>query len=106
MKGYHIGELEELILLTIASMAEDQYGVRIKQVFEEASGRKVNISAVHAALYRMEDKGFLSSGMSESTNIRGGKRKRIFTLTNAGLGILRQSKELRETLWQKIPQLS
>ena len=67
--------------------------------------RNINISAVHVTLYRLEDKGYLKSEMGASTHVRGGRRKRIFTITNAGLSALRVMKSIRLELWKLIPQL-
>lgn len=106
MKGKYLGEFEELILLTVAAVGEQAYAVSVKKEAQEISGRKINISAVHASLYRLEDKGYLSSEFGGATNQRGGKKKRLFKVTSAGFASLKAAKELREQLWQKIPQLS
>ena len=55
MKGTHLGEFEELILLAVAALQEDAYGLAIKREIEEQAKRKVTISAVHAAANRLED---------------------------------------------------
>jgi len=73
---------------------------------KDKAGREVNLSAVHVTLYRLEDKGYVKSDMGGATNERGGRRKRIFTITNAGLAILRDMKESRMDLWKLIPQLN
>ncbi len=106
MKGTYLGEFEELILLTVASMAEDAYAVTIKDEVQIIAGRKVNISAVHSALYRLERKGFLTSNFGGATQKRGGKKKRYFHVTNAGYEVLRIAKDMKEQLWKNIPQLS
>lgn len=106
MKGTYLGEFEELILLTVASLDKEAYAVAVKSEVEQIAKRKVNISAVHSALYRLEDKGFLQSEFGGATSQRGGKNKRYFTVTNAGIAALREAKELREQFWQNIPQLS
>ena len=61
MKGTYLGEFEELVLLSVASQNEEAYAVSVKAEVEGKTQRKVNISAVHSALYRLEDKGFLKS---------------------------------------------
>ncbi len=106
MKGTYLGEFEELILLTVAAIGEDAYAVSVKKEAQDISKRKINISAVHSALYRLEDKGYLSSEMGGATQQRGGKKKRIFHVTSAGFVALQAAKDLREQLWKKIPQLS
>lgn len=106
MKGDYLGEFEELILLVVASLNGHAYAVSVKKEIEVVAGRKVNISAVHSSLYRLEDKGFLSSDLGGATAKRGGKSKRLFRVTSAGMEMLKAAKELKEELWKNIPQLS
>ncbi|MEJ0057087.1 MAG: hypothetical protein WDN75_16385 [Bacteroidota bacterium] len=61
MKGTYLGEFEELIVLSVAAIAKEAYAVSIKAAIESDTQRTINISAVHSALYRLEDKGFLRS---------------------------------------------
>lgn len=105
MSKNYLGEFEELVLLIVGALQEDAYGNNIMQEIIERTGRPVNLSAVHITLYRLEDKGYLKSDMSEPSSVRGGRRKRIFQLTNTGLRILREQQEQRISLWQLIPQL-
>ncbi len=106
MKGTYLGEFEELILLTVASLGAEAYAVTIKEEVERASGRKVNISAVHSSLYRLEDKSFLTSEFGGATQKRGGKKKRFFKVTSAGFASLQEAKDMKQQLWANIPQLS
>ncbi|HET9054542.1 MAG TPA: PadR family transcriptional regulator [Cyclobacteriaceae bacterium] len=100
-----LGEFEELVLTMAGILQEEAYGNAIVTEIRERVGREVNLSAVHVTLYRLEDKGFVKSKMGGATNQRGGRRKRIFTVTNAGLSMLRAMKESRMDLWKLIPQL-
>lgn len=106
MKGVNLGEFEELVLLTVASLGDEAYAVSVKSQIAESANRQVNISAIHSGLYRLEDKGFLTSEFGGSTNKRGGKQKRFFKVTNAGFAALQNSKDIRQQLWKTIPQLS
>jgi PadR family transcriptional regulator, regulatory protein PadR len=106
MKGNNLGELEELVLLMVASLGEEAYAVAVKEELEKSADRRVNISAVHSSLYRLEDKGFLSSEFGGATSKRGGKKKRLFKVTSAGYATLKEAKELKEQIWSNIPQLS
>jgi len=106
MKGKRLGEFEELVLLTIASMGNDAYAVELKHELERLTRRKYNISAVHSVLYRLEKKGFLTSYFGGATNKRGGKEKRFFQVANSGFAKLQESKYLRQQLWKNIPQLT
>ena len=106
MKGSYLGEFEEIILLLVAVMNDEAYGLALKEQFEAQTGRSAAIGAVHSALNRLEEKGFLESHLAEGTAERGGRRKRMFTVTAAGKQALETSKELRNSLWDQIPELS
>lgn len=101
----YLGEFEELVLTMVGILQEEAYGNAIVSEIKDRLGREVNLSAVHVTLYRLEDKGYLKSSMGGSTNSRGGRRKRIFRVTNAGLAMLKALKEARLDLWKLIPQL-
>ncbi len=101
----YLGEFEELVLTMVGILGEEAYGNAIVSEIRERLGREANLSAVHVTLYRLEDKGHVKSQMGGATNARGGRRKRIFTITNAGLAMLRTMKEARMDLWKLIPEL-
>ena len=105
MAKEYLGEFEELILTMVAALQEDAYGAAISDEIESRLKREVNLSAVHVTLYRLEDKGFIKSSMGGGTNERGGRRKRIYTITNAGMALLKSMKESRIDLWKMVPQL-
>lgn len=102
----YLGEFEEIVLTMVCILQEEAYGNAIVHEIEERLGRQVNLSAVHVTLYRLEDKGYVKSQMGGATNARGGRRKRIFTVTNAGVAMLRALKEARIELWRLVPQLN
>ena len=106
MKSYQLGEFEEVVLLTVAILHDDAYGVSIKQDIETRLDRKVSVSALQAALRRMEKKGYLKSELGEATAIRGGKRKRYFKVTKTGKAALDYAKETRMKLWEAVPNVS
>lgn len=105
MTKEYLGEFEELILTMVAALQEDAYGAAIADEIETKLKRNVNLSAVHVTLYRLEDKGYIKSSLGGGTKERGGRRKRIFTITNAGMAMLRAMKEARLDLWKMVPQL-
>lgn len=104
MKRTFLGEFEEVVLLVVAACAEQAYGVTIWENVQEQTGRSITISAVHATLYRLEEKGYLSSQMGGATAERGGRRKRFFMLTAAGSRALVEIQSIRSRLWQAIPE--
>ena len=101
-----IGELEELVLIIVAILQENAYGVNVMAEIESQTGRKVNISAIHTTLDRLENKGFLSSQLGGATATRGGRRKRIFTVTAAGKKIILEIKAMRNKLYDQLPGLA
>jgi DNA-binding PadR family transcriptional regulator len=104
MAKEYLGEFEELVLMMVAALQEDAYGAAITDEIETRLKREVNLSAVHVTLYRLEDKGYIRSKMGGETNERGGRRKRIYTITSAGLAILRTMRDARLEIWKMIPQ--
>ena len=105
MKGTNLGEFEELVLLTIAVLVNDAYSVAICDELEKNLKRPSKLGVVHAVLNRLEDKGFVKSKLGEATSARGGKRKRFYLVTNGGKAALLKTREMREQLWNRIPEL-
>jgi len=99
MKGY-LGEFEELVLLTIATLREDAYGVSIKGDIEKRADRTISLGALHSTITRLEEKGFLKSWLGEPTQERGGRRKRFYEVTYDGKVALHHMKSLRDDLWK------
>jgi len=104
MKTY-LGEFEELMLTMVGILKEEAYGNAIVKEVETQLERKLNLSAVHVTLYRLEDKGLVKSHMGGATQSRGGRRKRYFELTSAGLSVLQTLQEQRLKLWKMMPEL-
>ncbi|MEM9329647.1 MAG: PadR family transcriptional regulator, partial [Bacteroidota bacterium] len=102
----HLGELEELVLLLIIMLKDDAYGLAIRKALKKEANRTLTIGAVHGTVNRLERKGFVESTLGGVTEARGGRRKRIFTITNLGRKALEQSRDLKVSLWQQIPELS
>lgn len=106
MSKHHLGEFEEIVMLTVAILADEAYGISIIDEMESRLDRKVSIGALQTVLRRLEKKGYLASQFGEATKIRGGKRKRYFTLTTYGKKILTEVKEQRMGLWNAIPEFA
>ena len=102
MRRKDLGEFEEVVLLTVAVLTPQAYSVMIAEELELQTGKNVTTGAVHAALQRLENKGMLTSSMGEATAARGGRRKRLFTVTLAGSRMLRDVRKVRESFWGRI----
>ncbi|HYN10178.1 MAG TPA: PadR family transcriptional regulator [Vicinamibacterales bacterium] len=89
----YVGELEQLVLLAILQCGEDAYTVPIRRVLADRSQRRLARGAVYTSLERLEAKGLLSSRLGEPLAIRGGRARRYFSLTAAGLDALRDARQ-------------
>jgi PadR family transcriptional regulator, regulatory protein PadR len=103
MRRTYLGEFEELVLLMIAILDGDAYGVTVSQEIEQHTGRVVTFGAVHNTLIRLEEKGFVTSELGGATTERGGRRKRLFKMTNLGRSALADIQQLRNKLWKLMP---
>ncbi len=106
MGRHHLGEFEEVVLLTVAILHGEAYGLAILQEIETRLGRKVSIGSMQTVLQRLEKKGYLSSEFGEATAVRGGKRKRYFQVTSYGKKVITEAKEQRMSLWSAIPKIA
>jgi PadR family transcriptional regulator PadR len=101
MKRTFLGEFEEVVLLVLAACRGEAYGVIIWEQLQQQTGRSITISAVHATLYRLKEKGYLSQ-LGGATAERGGRRKLFFALTALGSKALLEIQAMRQQLWQVI----
>lgn len=106
MSRHQLGEFEELVMLTVGILHTDAYGVAIIDEMEQRLDRQVSIGALQTVLRRLESKGYLKSEFGEATSVRGGKRKRYFSLTSLGSRILRETQEQRLELFKAIPRVA
>jgi len=105
MKGRYLGEFEELVLLSVGILFDDAYGLALVDELERQTGRNIMISSVHKALVRLEEKGFLKSRLGGATEMRGGRDKRLYTLTRTGISVLNESREMRNSMWKQVPKI-
>lgn len=103
MKETKLGDFEETLLLIVGILDEEAYAYKVADEFKEQLNRVVSIGAVHSTLKRLSDKGFLTSKMGDPTAERGGRRKRIYTITGAGQRALKDSRDIKLSLWSQFP---
>lgn len=103
MKETRLGEFEEVILLLVGILGKEAYAYKVAEEFESQTNRRVSIGAVHSTLNRLSEKGFLNSAMGSSTAERGGRRKRIYTITATGRQVLENSRDFKVSLWKQYP---
>jgi PadR family transcriptional regulator PadR len=106
MKKYQLGEFEEIVMLTIAILYKEAYGVAIKNEIENRLSRNVSMGAMHSALVRLEDKGYIKSYDGEGTEERAGRPKKYFQITALGKKAMEYSRNTRNDLWRAIPKMA
>ncbi len=106
MKGTHLGEFEELILLTVGILKGDAYGITVMDEIEKHTDRRVSISTIHSTLNRLEKKGFIESYVGGASPTRGGRSKRLYRINASGQQALEKVRVQREKLWSLLPKNS
>lgn len=106
MKKYQLGEFEEVVMLTVAILYDNAYGVTIRKEIETRLDRGVSVGALQAALKRLEDKKFLVSSDQEGTQERAGRPKRYFKITALGKEAMEYVRSTRNSMWDAIPDIS
>jgi DNA-binding PadR family transcriptional regulator len=93
---------DEVLLLVIIDLADNAYGMTIRRRVSRATGREWSIGAVYDPLYRLEERGLVESHLTGPTRERGGRSKRVFRVTVAGLQALMHHKRVRDRLWRRV----
>src|SRR6185437_476815 len=95
----YLGEMELMVLLALVRLGDDAYGVPISKELLNLAGREVALGSVYAALDRLQEKGFVTSLLGDPTPERGGRAKRYFRVTRAGLRALTMTRTALTNLW-------
>ena len=103
MSRSSIGEFEELVLLAVAALDSQAYGLPVRDLLKDEVQRTVSLGAVHATPYRLEDKGLLTSRLGGASGDRGGRRKRLFQITGDGAAALEAARVARARLRSLLP---
>ena len=98
----YLGEMELMVLLAVVRLGDEAYGVPISKGLLTFVGRDVSLGSIYAAFDRIEDKGFVTSFLGDPTPERGGRAKRYFRVTPAGLRTLRATRTALTKLWTGI----
>jgi PadR family transcriptional regulator, regulatory protein PadR len=105
MKKYYLGEFEEIVLLATAILHKGAYGVSIKDEIESQLDREVSMGALHTALLRLEEKGYIKSANGDSTEERAGRPRKYYEITALGKKAIAYAKESRDKMWKAIPKI-
>jgi PadR family transcriptional regulator, regulatory protein PadR len=95
-----LGDFEQLVLLAILQLRGEVYGVPIVDEIERRTGREVSRAAVYVTLRRLDEKGLVSSWLSEPTPERGGKPRRCVRVEPRGLELLKESRDAVNRMWR------
>lgn len=101
----YLGELEHLLLLAVLQCGDEAYTVAIRRVLAARSGRRISRGALYTSLDRLESKGLLRSRLGEPLAIRGGRARRYFAVTAAGIAALRPAHAAFQRLSQGLESL-
>ena len=103
MSRESLGHFELLVLLALLRHGEEAYGVPVARAIEHSTGKPVILASVYNTLERLEEKGLVRSTIGQPTPERGGRAKRYFSMTAAGLREVRAAKKALTVLWRGIP---
>jgi DNA-binding PadR family transcriptional regulator len=105
MASRTLTDLEFMLLLSTMRLGDDAYGVQIAREMEQTGGRTVLLGAVYATLERLETMGLVRSSVGEPTAERGGKAKRYFRVTPAGVRAAKDTQNAFVSLWRGVPEM-
>lgn len=97
-----LGEFEQMLLLAALRLGDDAFGTRLMEELDESVGRRVSRGAVYVTLNRLEEKGLLTSQSSPAEGNRGGRPRRVVTVTPEGRTELRRTRDALRTLWSGV----
>jgi DNA-binding PadR family transcriptional regulator len=100
MKGPNLGEFEELVLLAVRRLDREATAGAIQALMQHEARRRATLGAIYAALDRAQRKGLVESWLGEATPVAGGRARRHYALTHAGLAAVRESRRIREAMWR------
>ena len=102
MKPISFGPLELAVLLTVARLGDEAYGLNVRRDLSERTGRDYSVGAVYTTLQRLQDKGFLKTKIGAPLPVRGGRSRCHYFLTAAGTRALRDAERNAAALWAGI----
>ncbi|MFC1492506.1 PadR family transcriptional regulator [candidate division KSB1 bacterium] len=96
---------EEIFLVAIFRLRDDAYGVKIREMIKELTGETLLFGTIYNTLEYLLRKNYVISRKGESSPKRGGNRKVYYTLTDEGMVALNRARELKNRLWEGIPEV-
>ena len=104
-RGEYLGNFDLMLLLAVLRLGDEAYGVTIAQELEQHTGREVVIASVYARLESLQERGLVTSSLGDPTPERGGRAKRYFQITGAGIREIRDARTALMNMWKGLPEL-
>jgi DNA-binding PadR family transcriptional regulator len=101
-----VTKAEEFVLMAIWQLQQNAYSLLIQEKIRDIAGEEWSLGTIYAPLERLEKRGYIVSHMSETTPRKGGRQKRIYTLTDEGKQALLHLKRVQEAFWENLPDVS
>ena len=101
-KGEYLGEFELVVMIAVARLGSDAYGMTVYDEIRETTGRQGSVPAVYVTLTRLERKRYLATAKGSPTSDRGGRPKKFYRLLPAGIRALEQSRTMLDRLWEGV----
>lgn len=97
-----ISSQEEVVLLSVGSLEPEAYAYGIQKEINDQANLSWSLGTIHTILYRLENKGLLKSALGGASEKRGGRSKRLYSLTAKGYGNVQDIQETRQVMWNKL----
>ena len=97
---------EEMILLSIWKLQDEAYSIPIRSMVSEITGEEWSLGSIYMPLDRLSKNGLVESYLSDTTPERGGRHKRIYSLTDSGKKALIRIRRVQEDFWKDVPDIS
>lgn len=104
MEIQRLTDLEQLLLLSVAQAGDDAHAGSIREVLAERGERKTTLGSIYVTMTRLEERGLVESSKGAPSPERGGKAKRLYRVTQAGLLSLHHSRKILDRMWEGVPQ--
>ncbi len=92
---------EEMVMLAVLNLGKNAYLVAITDYLSRITGKEIGITSIHLPLSRLEQLGWITAAMGEATAVRGGRRKKIYSITPDGFLVLEDFKKISDRIWEK-----
>jgi len=97
---------EEMILWAVWKLENNAYGVAIRKLVSERTGRIFPYGTLYGILAKLCRKGYVAKNVSGPLPVRGGRSRNFYHITSQGRKALKAAMELKQTLWDEESELA